>query len=249
LLLKVGMRLINIDATQAASLTKEAVSDGVMTGNTDMPVLLHNAQFANGIYTVVQDGVEHFFLDKTLVSEMQNTDDPRLPIYGAIYSTDVSQGGVITDDNPADFIGYSFNSSDPQPTVRINASVFGLQTTPFFDYQYAEVAFLESEAVVRGYISGDASAFYTAGITAHMQSLALLPTNPTITGTQIAAYLTTNPFPVAGTSDVQIERINTEYWIPALLLTGKKNTLTGAVQATLYLHLIRVVFQNSFRVK
>jgi hypothetical protein len=222
LLLKVGMRLINIDPAQAASLAKEAVADGVMTNNTDMPVLKHSTLFANGIYTVVEDGVEHFFLDKTLVAEMQNANDPRLPIFGAIYSTDVSQGGVITDDNPADFIGYSFNSSDPQPTVRINASIFGLQTTPFFDYQYAEVAFLEAEAVVRGYITGDANSFYTAGVTAHMQSLALLPTNPTITATQITTYLASNPFPVAGTTDAQIERINTEYWVACFAFDGEE---------------------------
>jgi len=211
LLLKVGMRLIKVDPTQASALAKEAVADGVMTSNTDMPVLYHSALFANGIYTVVEDGVEHFFLDKTLVSEMQTADDPRLPIYGAIYSAPVSQGGTITDDNPADFVGYSFVGSDPAPTVRINASIFGLQTTPFFDYQYAEVAFLEAEAVIRGYITGDASTLYTSGVTAQMESLALLPTNPTITATQISTYLTQNPLPTA--SEDQIARINTEYWL------------------------------------
>lgn len=211
LLLKVGMRLIKVDATQAAALAKEAVSDGVMTSNADMPVLKHNAIFANGIYTVVQDGVEHFFLDKTLVSEMQNANDPRLAIYGAIYDKPVSNGGVITSDTPSEFIGYSFNGTDPQPTVRINASVFGQQTTPFFDYQYAEVAFLQAEAVVRGYISDNADTLYAHGVAAHMQSLALLPTNPTITSAQIKAYLTQHPLPAA--TEDKINRINTEYWI------------------------------------
>jgi len=219
LLLKVGMRLIKIDPTQASSLAKEAVADGVMTGNADMPVLNHSTTFANGIYTVVEDGVEHFFLHKRLVSEMQNANDPRLPIYGAVYSAPVSQGGEITDDKPADFIGYSFSSSDPQPTVRINASVFGQQATPFFDYQYAEVAYLEAEAVVRGYITGDANAFYTKGVTGQMQSLALLPTNPAITTAQITAYLTQNPLPA--TTEAQIERINTEYWLAAFAFDGE----------------------------
>ena len=219
LLLKVGMRLIKVDPTQASALAKEAVADGVMTSNTDMPVLYHSAAFANGIYTVVQDGVEHFFLHKTLVSEMQTANDPRLPIYGAKYDKVVSAGGVITSDTAANFIGYSFNSADPQPNVRINASVFGQQTTPFFDYQYAEVAFLEAEAVVRGYITGDANTFYTEGVTAQMKSLALLPTNPTITATQITAYLTQNPLPA--TAEAQIERINTEYWLAGFAFDGE----------------------------
>jgi hypothetical protein len=219
LLLKVGMRLIKIDPAQASTLAKEAVTDGVMTGNADMPILNHSATFANGIYTVVQDGVEHFFLHKTLVSEMQTAGDPRLPIYGAVYSAPVSQGGVITDDNPANFIGYSFTGSDPQPTVRINATIFGQQNTPFFDYQYAEVAYLEAEAVVRGYITGDANALYISGVTAQMQSLALLPTNPTISATQISNYLTKNPLPAA--TEDRIARINTEYWLAGFAFDGE----------------------------
>lgn len=150
---------------------------------------------------------------------MQTANDPRLAIYGAIYDKPVSAGGVIISDTTANFIGYSFNSSDPQPTVRINASVFGQQTTPFFDYQYAEVAFLEAEAVVRGYITGDANAFYTAGVTGQMKSLALLPTNPTITTAQISAYLTQNPLPT--TAEAQIERINTEYWLAGFAFDGE----------------------------
>jgi hypothetical protein len=213
LLLRAGMRLIKTDPTQAATLAKEAVADGVMTSNSDMPVLTHTTLLANDIYTVVQDGVEHFFLDKTLVSHMQNSGDPRLQYYGAVYDKQVSSGGVITSDNTSDYIGYSFNASDPAPTVRIRADIFGLQTTPFFDFPYAEVEFLQAEAILRGYISGTASDHYAAGVTASMQSLSLLPTTPTISTTAINAYLTQNP--LTGTTEQQIAQVNTEFWVSA----------------------------------
>lgn len=213
LLLRVGMRLIKVDPAQAAVLAKEAVADGVMTSNNDMPVLQHSTLLPNNIYTVLNDGVEHFFLDQTLVTQMQNTGDPRLQYYGAIYDKQISSGGVITDTTTTDYIGYSFNASDPAPTVRIRADIFGLQTTQFFDFPYAELEFLQAEAILRGYISGTASDHYAAGVTASMQSLTLLPTTPNITTGQIAAYLAQNP--LTGTVDQQIARVNAEFWVAA----------------------------------
>jgi hypothetical protein len=55
---------------------------------------------------------------------------------------------------------------------------------------------------------------YQAGITAHMQSLAMLPTAPSISSAQINAYLAKNPMVDVKnpTTERSIERINTEFW-------------------------------------
>jgi hypothetical protein len=209
LLLRIGMRLVKIDPAQAAALVKEAVNDGVMAGNTDMPVLKHNADAPDDFYYNLGD--QHFFLHKTLVTRMKVTGDPRLSIYGAVYDKGANQGGVILSTDTTKYIGYSFNATDPLPNTRVTYSVYQPQATPFFEFPYAEVAFLQAEAVLRGFISGDANTFYQAGITASMQSLALLPGNPTISSAQIVAYLAKNP--LAGTSDQQIDLINTEFWV------------------------------------
>ncbi|MDP9081437.1 MAG: SusD/RagB family nutrient-binding outer membrane lipoprotein [Bacteroidota bacterium] len=215
LLLRVGMRMIKVDPTQAAALAKEAVADGVMSSNADMPILLHNAASPNGFNFTLNDGVNHFFLHKTLITQMKVSGDPRLQIYGAVYDTFVANSGSIQSTDTTKYIGYSFNAADPIPNTRVNYPVFGPLATPFFDFPYAEVAFLEAEAVVRGYISGDANAFYQAGITAHMKSLSLLPTSPTISDVQISAYLAKNPLPA--TSEAQIARINTEFWLTGFI--------------------------------
>lgn len=215
LLLRVGMRLVKVDAGQASALAKEAVADGVMTSNTDMPVLMHNSAAANGFNFTLNDGVNDFFLHKTLITEMKVAGDPRLQVYGAVYDTFVANGGSIQSTDTTQYHGYSFNAADPTPNTRVNYPVFGPQATPFFDFPYAEVAFLQAEAVVRGYIAGDANAFYQAGIKGHMQSLALLPTAPTITDGQINAYLAKNPFPA--TAEAQIAKINTEFWVTGFI--------------------------------
>ncbi|MDN5289404.1 MAG: Starch-binding associating with outer rane [Mucilaginibacter sp.] len=211
LLLRVGMRLIKVDPTQASVLVKEAIADGVMTSNDDMPILKHSVALPNGFNFLLNDGVNHFFLHKTLITEMKVNGDPRLPIYGAVYDKTISSDGSIQSRDTTQFIGYSFTATDPAPNTRISYDVYGTEGTHFFDFPYAEVEFLQAEAILRGYTNGDANAHYQAGVTANMQSLAKLPTTPTITSTQISAYLTKNP--LSGTTEQQIEKINTEFWV------------------------------------
>jgi hypothetical protein len=146
---------------------------------------------------------------------MKNTGDPRLAIYGAIHSGGNPTGSTVVSTDTTQYIGYSFNASDPAPTVQVTYPIYQPANTPFFDFEFAEVEFLLSEAVLRGYITGDANAYYQNGITADMQSLALLPTSPTITNAQIIAYLTQNPLVNPATPGVQgeIQQVNTQFWL------------------------------------
>jgi hypothetical protein len=222
LLLRVGMRLIKVDPTQAAALVKEAVADGLMQSNADMPVLNHSVILPNGYNFLLNDGDNHFFLHKTLVTEMKGAGDPRLQVYGAVYDKSITDHGTIQSTDTTQYIGYSFNGADPASNTRVNYDVFGTEVTPFFEFPYAEVEFLQAEAILRGYISGDASIHYQAGVTASMQSLSKLPTAPTITNAQIAAYLLKNPMlnPANPTPEGSIEKINTEFWVSGFVFDG-----------------------------
>ncbi|MDB5013388.1 MAG: hypothetical protein JWQ25_1590, partial [Daejeonella sp.] len=214
LLLRIGMRLIKIDPNEAAKLVTEAVKGGVMLSNVDMPVLKHNSAVANGLFFNLQD--QHFFLHKTLVDHMKSTGDPRLRIYGAIH--DAPRGKVISTDT-ASYAGWSFKTTDPPMTVRINYSIFHHDDLPFFDFQYAQVEFLLAEAILRGYIPGDADIHYKKGVKSHMQALWQLPTNPTISDAKIGEYLDKNPLvnPQNTSTEASIERVNTEFWVSCFL--------------------------------
>ena len=209
LLLRIGMRLIKVNPTLAAAVVNEAVNDGVMMSNTDMPILRHNTVAPNGFNFNLSD--QHFFLHTTLVNHMKITGDPRLAIFGAVYDKGANQGGILLSTDTSKYIGFSFNVTAPSPNARITYSVFQPQATPFFEFPYAEIAFLQAEAVLRGYINGDPNSFYQAGIAANMQSLVLLPGNPTISQAQINAYLAKNP--LIGTKEQQIALVNTEFWV------------------------------------
>lgn len=212
ILLRIGMRLVKIDPVTAATLANEAVNDGLMQSNADMPVLRHTPLIFNGIYSILQDGVEHFFLHQTLVKHMQATADPRLQYYGGEYSDEISRYGVDTSNNSSTYVGSDFTGGNA-PNVRIRADIFGLTTTPFFDFPYAEVELLQAEAILRGYIAGDTNAHFAAGVAASMQSLSLLPGGAIVSTEQINTYLANHP--LNGTVEQQIAQVNTEFWVAA----------------------------------
>ncbi|TCC87134.1 SusD/RagB family nutrient-binding outer membrane lipoprotein [Pedobacter hiemivivus] len=88
---------------------------------------------------------------------------------------------------------------------------------PFLHQTYAEVEFLLAEATVRwGVLFGGAAAeHYAKGIEGAMVQLSLFPGGPTISSTEINAFITSNSL-LPGR---EIELINTQLWI-ALLLNG-----------------------------
>jgi hypothetical protein len=86
---------------------------------------------------------------------------------------------------------------------------------PMVFQTYAEVEFLKGEAVIRGWVSGDAKAHYDAGVTAAMTMLAsIYPKTTPITQAQIDAFLTG---PGAYDSTNGWEMLMNEYWKATLL--------------------------------
>ncbi len=249
LLLRIGMRILKVDATQAQSLINEALSGvGVMANNDDMPILRHTDNEPNAFEFTLGD--QHFFVHKTLVNHMKVKGDPRLNIYAAVHN---EARGQVTSTDTTEYVGWSFDADDPDETARVTFSTYRNQETPFFHFNYAQVEFLLAEAAVRGLIGDDPAAHYEAGIRAHMESLSRLPTSPTVTEQEITDYLMANPLddpgdPSDDTDEAQIDKIATEFWVSAFLfdadeawnnwkrtgfpdLTPNPNTLDQAVNS------------------
>lgn len=99
-----------------------------------------------------------------------------------------------------------------------NRCTYNDPTGPTFIVTYAQTCFLMAEAVVRGYISGDAKAYYEEGVKAAFNQFKHFPN---VAAAQKVAfgdqtpdqaadeYLSTNPF----NADKALEQINTQYWI------------------------------------
>jgi hypothetical protein len=154
-------------------------------------------------------------MSQTLTDTLLSHDDPRLQVFADTTNAvednqDAEYAGVpngLTDDASNEYNGGRDHQSS-------------LNTTRYFEQPnaakglimtYAEVQFLKAEAVVRGWISGDARSLYESGITASMDQY----------GASVPSGYFSQPgvaFPT-GNSAAAIDRINKQKWI-ALFYTG-----------------------------
>jgi hypothetical protein len=97
--------------------------------------------------------------------------------------------------------------------TQFNRKTIGKQDSPFFLITFAQTQFLLAEAVHRGWIDGDAQVYYSNGIRAHMNQLAVHDVNLKINSTDIDTYLQTHPLETANA----LEQINTQYWVACIM--------------------------------
>ncbi len=141
---------------------------------------------------LIVQGRTDWNISSTLVDKLKSLNDPRLEVF-AIPGEDA--GGEITGhpnglpgNIAVDYVGYS---------AIINPEVFAKATSPAVLMSYAELLFLKAEAAFDGDITGDAQAFFDAGITASFEPYGL----------------TTPPDYIANLGPADKENIMTQKWI------------------------------------
>lgn len=233
LMLRLGFRLIKVDAAKAEQWVKKAIAGGVMQSNADLCYTKHDAinyLNPNGYAFIRRNEIanQEVKLSLTFVNFMKSKGDPRLGIYGNLHK-DVA-GNV--DNTPANQKGlpngWDNSSGTAYPSLESYSGGANLLTytepginiiredAPFFFITYAESELLQAEAAVRGWTTDDAASHYNKGVEAAMKALALYPNKPTISDAQITTYLTANPLP-AGSDEQKLEAINTQYWAAVFL--------------------------------
>ena len=93
---------------------------------------------------------------------------------------------------------------------------------PDFGITYAEVCFLKCEAVLRGWITGDATALYNAGVAASMTQWGIYTGITVPSDAEIQAYLTANPF------DGSYKMIGEQMYLTFWRQFGRSISVTGA---------------------
>ncbi|HEX9828444.1 MAG TPA: SusD/RagB family nutrient-binding outer membrane lipoprotein [Flavobacteriaceae bacterium] len=216
LMLRLGLRLVKVDASAAQSWATKAISGGVMESNDDIAYVQHEQ--GNGI---VQNGNGEVFsadrsarISKTFMDALQG--DPRMRVYAAL--PDGNEDIAVQKGLPNGMDGTSLQSysggADLSTYSEPNSNYLQGEDAPMFWQTYAEVEFMLAEAAERwGLAGGDPEPHYNAGVTAAMKYLAMYAPGATITDTEISVYLAAHPFD-AGNA---LEQINTQYWIATFL--------------------------------
>jgi hypothetical protein len=160
--LKLGIRLSDVNTTEAQSLISAAVSTGVFESNDDNAsfAFITSEPYVNPIYNFfTTDSRSGDFVATSFFVDLLNSyNDPRIAYF---YDDNISSG----------YVGGDYGVKGNTYSVLSHLS----STCTASDYpgmlmDYAAVSFALAEAVERGYITGDAEAYYEQGITASFDS-------------------------------------------------------------------------------
>ena len=232
LLLRAGMRLTKVDAAKAQTTVAAAFAGGVILGNADNAYIRHDANYNQPIGgTLNGSEAANFYLTKPFVDELKNTSDPRLQAIAIRYVGATSGNGQTVasgSTDPAQQIGMPIGKDNG--TIVAQATADGLAsfydysqadrrrilktTSPVFLVTAAQTNLLLAEANFRGWITGGTAAqYFSDGIKAHMDQMAIYDANSAVSATAGDTYIAANPLG-AGT---ELEQINTQYWIASFL--------------------------------
>ncbi len=241
LLLRAAMRLVKVAPDIAEEYVGIAVNGpgGLMQSNDDNALLRHNSQFQNGPGNSLNGGQAHFnYLVEDFVEFLKGTDDPRLEAIsvrypgaqGATDMWDMIEAGT-DDTTPENQVGIPMGYDNVSISGPIAAddrvsSLFAYSqvdrtrmmtpTAPSFLVTFAHTALLHAEAVIHGWVTGDASGLYSAAIEAHMQQFAHPDYGPgtAIDQSDIDTYIQNNPLEAGQ----ELEQINNQYWVATFMI-------------------------------
>lgn len=214
LLLRAGMRLVNANATKAASTVAAAFAGGVITDNTDNAVVRHDANFINGVGNTL-NGTEaaNFYLAQPFVDALKANNDPRLPALAVRYvgansgPAQVYSGGTANSTFLAENqYGMPMGSTDASADASGAALPGGgnryahsqadrvrvvSRASPMYLVTAGMSNLLLAEAVERGIagVSGTSADYFAAGITAHMVQMSGYGSASTVAAGDITTYV------------------------------------------------------------
>ncbi|MCR9064670.1 MAG: SusD/RagB family nutrient-binding outer membrane lipoprotein [Cytophagales bacterium] len=207
LLLRMAMRISNVDAASANKYVAEAIAGGVMTEVGDRAMIqtdLGPSEWTNqnGISRAftVGDGGQPSPLSATLVDWLKEKNDPRLMIFsGGVGGEDMdpaNQKGLpngLDAGTLQDFLGKA--GANPMEEFSIINPKMLDDDEDYVFMNYSEVEFLLAEAAERG-IGGasDAAGHYNKGVKAALQQWAHYDESFVVTDAQADAYVAANPY-------------------------------------------------------
>lgn len=203
LMLRLGMRMSNVDAAKSKEWVQKAIAGGVMTSNADIAKVNHApgstnsenrdaAELKRESFPESNQGKGPVKLAKTLVDYLVSYNDPRLPFYATLWEGNILANQVAklpATTNPALQKGLpngydattiktvipTWNSNMLVDYSEPNTGTIASLSSPTVILSYAEVEFLLAEACLRGWNPGSAGAHYIAAVNASMKSTTIFP--------------------------------------------------------------------------
>ncbi|HEX8356998.1 MAG TPA: SusD/RagB family nutrient-binding outer membrane lipoprotein, partial [Segetibacter sp.] len=243
MMLRLGMRLTNVDAAKSKEWAQKAIAGGVMKSNADIAKLNHvvgntntenrdAAELKRESFPESNAGKGPVKLAKTLVDLLKLYNDPRLPFYATLWEGNILAIQAAKLPTTTEFAlqkglpnGYdastiktvipNWNNNMLAEFSEPNSGTITSLSAPTVFQSYAEVEFLLAEAALRGWEAGSASDHYKAAISASMKSTTLFPSNVfNYSISQTAIDSYLAARPLNGASfEAQMEQIHTQFYL------------------------------------
>lgn len=179
--LRIALRIADRESDLAKQTIVTVTSDaaGLIDSNSNIFQFVYTKSPQQNPFSASFETRDDYRISKTIVDKLYELSDPRLPIFAQLPS-DASVGKYVGGGN-----GLSNRDANSQGLAKTSrpGAYFLKAESPAVIFSYAEVLFGLSEAVSRGYISGDAEQLYKSAITASFNQFGITD------ATEIANYL------------------------------------------------------------
>ncbi len=179
--LRIALRIADREADLAKQTIAAVVADpaGLISNNNETFRFTYISSPQQNPAAAWFETRDDYRISKTIVDKLYDLSDPRLPIYAQLPS-DASVQNYVGAAN-----GLSNSDANNQGFAKTSkpGAYFLKSESPAVIFSDAEVSFGLSEAVARGYISGNAEDYYKKAITASFTQFGI--TDPTVISTYL----------------------------------------------------------------
>jgi hypothetical protein len=226
LMLRMAMRISNVDATDAATYAKLAIAGGTFTANSDVAkVKCDVGSSGYDYYNYILVDWQNATTDLDFMNYMRgatsgyirsNTLDPRAAAWfvpGTLGYVGFKNGTAAANyPSTFDWSNYAAINTTSTGYFHYDYSDDSSDRLYYPVMNYAEVLFLKAEAALRGW-GGDAESLYTAGITASMNDVSSV-SGTTISQSAIDSYIAGLPsFSTASGKEAKLKLIAVQKWL------------------------------------
>lgn len=230
LVLRAVMRHSKVNQTLARKYVLEAANGGVMQSNDDAYILL-SATYLNPLGDFINAAqVNDYYLTEPFVNYLKDNNDPRLPSLALRYigaKNGPERVLAISSNDSSVHIGMPMGYDDGTikaaiassglasfyDYTQLNRNTSGSNMATVFYVTFAQTELLLAEAVVGGWIQGNALDLYLNGIRPNMRDYQKYGESSKVSESAIDTYIQTHP----RDPSKALEQINTQYWVASFL--------------------------------
>ena len=221
MMLRLAMRLTQVDAATAQAWAVKAIAAGTMTSNDHIASVKHGDgstgnRNGHGEVFLADQGSR---ISTSFMSRMVN--DPRKTRL-FMRQSDKSQAEAdlmgmkngLKNDPYTSLDGVAIPAAGDTGVYAMAATELQSLTAPMVLQTYAEVEFLKAEAAIRGWISTSDKDHYEAGVTAGMKMLEGIYGTTPISDAEVSTYLAGDgAYKASGSVAERWEQVMDQYWI------------------------------------